>query len=30
MGDGFVPVERMALVTVPVLVIDGGASSAFV
>jgi len=29
MGDGSVPIERMASVTVPTLVIDGGASPAF-
>ncbi len=29
MGDGSVPAERMASVTVPTLVIDGGASPAF-
>jgi pimeloyl-ACP methyl ester carboxylesterase len=29
MGDGSVPTERMASVTVPTLVIDGGASPAF-
>jgi pimeloyl-ACP methyl ester carboxylesterase len=29
MGDGSVPVERLASITVPTLVIDGGASPAF-
>jgi predicted alpha/beta-hydrolase family hydrolase len=29
MGDGSVPTERLASLTVPTLVIDGGASPAF-
>ena len=29
MGDGSVPIERLASLTVPTLVIDGGASPAF-